>query len=268
MTDLTPCICQARRWRAVTVTVVVLGYALLGFANAAEAQCQGVPDATPNAASGGFDGVRFGAPCLAPNDRVADVFDDIDEGLSDIGESVAGGFTGAIGFVGAAYVDELAEDAVGLPPAFADIIREFMNLEDFPGAFAEEDLQRVRILPQSHPGADQFITDGRSGVTLDTLVIATDERYDQIMNWNRSWAEVLEGALSSPERKALFLMLHELVHVRQFRELGRQAFLDEYLPSVLDDGDHGARLEQEAYSIAPRKGSWARDVLDAYAGVL
>jgi len=58
-----------------------------------------------------------------------------------------------------------------------------------------------------------------------------------------------------------------LVHVRQFREMGRQAFLDEYLPSVVRDGDHGARLEQEAYTMAPRKGSWAREVLDAYAGL-
>jgi len=214
-------------------------------------------------------GTLLGCALLAPaNPAHADIFDSIGDGLVDVGAEVAGGFTGAIGFVGAAYVDQLDDEAVGLPPAFADIIREFMNLEDFPGAFTEEDLQRARILPASHPGAGQFVTDGHSGVTLDDLIVVKDARYDPIMEWNRSWAEVLGGEISSAERKALFLILHELVHVRQFREMGRQAFVDEYLPSVVRDGDHGARLEKEAYRMAPRNGSWAREVLDAYAAMI
>jgi hypothetical protein len=233
MTDLTTHTRRTRRSRAPIAQAFLFGAALLGLANAAR----------------------------------ADLFDDIGDGLVDVGEEVGDSVGDAIGFVGAAYLDELEDDAVGLPPAFADIIFEFMNLPDFPGAFTEEDLERVRILPASHPGATQFVTDGHSGVTLDTLVIVKDDRYEPIMNWNRSWTEVLEGEMSRAERRALFLMLHELVHVRQFRELGRQAFLAEYLPSVARDGDHGADLEQEAYRIAPRKGSWSRDVLDAYAGL-
>jgi hypothetical protein len=238
MTELTTMICRGRRWSLLWTRAVgaLLGCALLGLA-------------TPSRAN------LFG-----------DIKDGIHDGLVDIGADVAGGFSGAIGVLGAAYVDALQDEAIGMPPAFADIIREFMNLEDFPGAFAEEDLQRVRILPASHPGAEQFVTKGHSGVTLDSLVIVTDARYEPIMNWDRSWAEVLDGEISSAERKALFLMLHELVHVRQFREMGRQAFLDEYLPAVVRDGDHGARLEEEAYRMAPRKGSWAREVLDAYSG--
>lgn len=250
---------------------ILLGCALLALENRSHAQCSVVPDAAglPLAAAPGIrHDARYGAPCLASNRLAADLFDDFNEGLIDIGAGVAGGVTGAIGFIGAAYVDELAEDAIELPPAFADIIREFMRLEDFPGAFTEEDLLRVRILPASHPGAEQFVTEGHSGVSLDALVIAEDQRYDAIMNWSLSWSEVLDGEMSSAERRGLFLMLHELVRVRQFREMGRQAFLDEYLPSVLRDGDHGARLEREAYGIAPRKGSWARDVLDAYAGAM
>ena len=234
MIELNTGIRRALRWGPLTV----LGCALLGSANTSHAHA------------------------------LADIFDTIGDGLVDVGAEVAGGFTGAIGFVGAAYVDQLEDDAVGLPPAFADIIREFMNLEDFPGAFTEEDLQRARILPTSHPGAAQFVTDGHSGVTLDALIIVKDARYDRIMGWDRSWDEVLGGEMSCAQRKALFLILHELVHVRQFREMGRQEFLDEYLPSVVRDGDHGARLEQEAYRMAPRKGSWARAVLDAYAGLM
>jgi hypothetical protein len=233
MIDLTTSIRRARRWSWLPV----LGYALLGPATTSR----------------------------------ADLFDDIGDGLvevgADVGAEVAGGFSGAIGFVGAAYVDELDDEAIGLPPAFADIIREFMRLEDFPGAFTEGDLQSARILPASHPGAAQFVTEGHSGVTLDTLIIVKDARYDRIMDWDRGWAEVLGGEMSRAQRKALFLILHELVHVRQFREMGRQAFLDEYLTSVVRDGDHGARLEQEAYQMAPRNGSWARGVLDAYAGL-
>lgn len=260
MTDLTSHICRTRHWSPPIAQAALLGLVLLGFANTSLGQCPFPLQA------GASDGVQFRAPCLAPDDLAADLFDDLGDGLVDVGADVAGGVSGAFGFVGAAYIDELEDDAVRLPRAFADIIRAFMNLEDFPGAFAEEDLRRVRILPASHPGAEQFVTEGHSGVTLDTLVIVTDHRYDAIMNWNRSWSEVLEGEMSSAERKGLFLMLHELVHVRQFRQLGRQAFLNEYLPSVLRDGDHGARLEREAYRIAPRKGSWTRDVLDAYAG--
>jgi len=238
MIDLPASIRRARRWSSLPARAVgaLFGCALLGL------------------------------PTTSRADLFGDIKDGIDDGLRVIGADVAGGFTGAIGVVGAAYVDELEGDALELPPAFADIIRGFMDMEDFPGAFAEQDLQRARLLPASHPGAEQFVTEGHSGVTLDALVIVNDARYDAIVNWNRSWPEVLEGEMSSAERKALFLMLHELVHVRQFREMGRQAFLDEYLPAVVRDGDHGARLEDEAYRMAPRKGSWAREVLDAYAG--
>jgi hypothetical protein len=265
MIDLTTSVRRARR----RSSLLALGCALLAPATTSHAQCLGTPAAQPLAAPPAAS-VRFGGSCLAPNLLAADIFDDIGDGLVDVGArvgaEVAGGFTGAVGFAGGTYVDELEDEAIGLPPAFADIIRAFMALEDFPGAFTEEDLQRARILPTSHPGAEQFVTEGHSGVTLDTLIIVKDARYDRILAWDRSWVQVLGGELSSAQRKALFLVLHELVHVRQFREMGRQAFLDEYLPSVVHDGDHGARLEEEAYRMAPRKGSWAREVLDAYAG--
>jgi hypothetical protein len=207
-------------------------------------------------------------PLSTPPAPSADLFDDLGRGLSDVGSTIAGAATGVVEIIGGAYVDDLDAQANALPPAFTDVILQFMSLEDFPAAFSEDDLLRARILPAGHEGAGVFLTDGHSAVTLDALIIFKDERYAVIMNWNRTWQDVLHGALSPDEDRALFLAIHELVHVRQFREMGRQAFLDAYLPSVLREGDHGAPLEQEAYAIAPRAGSWARDVIAAYAGEL
>jgi hypothetical protein len=163
------------------------------------------------------------------------------------------------------YVDDLERDADALPPTFIDIVHRFMSLDGFAAAFGEEDVSRTRILSDSHAGAGLFLQSGSSAITLDSLIIFRSELYTDIIDWNRSWDDVVAGRLSPDQDHALFLALHELVHVRQFRELGRQAFLDEYLPAVMRDGDQDARLEQEAYAVAPNADSWARRAVAAYA---
>jgi hypothetical protein len=183
----------------------------------------------------------------------------------DVASAAAGGVNLVISGVVGIYVDELEADGDSLPPAFAEMVRQFMVLDGFDGAFSEEDLLRVHILPVSHDGADVFLKEGSSGVTLDSLIIFKDELYSAIMTWNRSWDDVVTGTLTHDEDKALFLALHELVHVRQFREHGRAEFLDAYLPAVMRDGDHGAQLEQDAYAVAPHADSWARRAVADYA---
>lgn len=160
-------------------------------------------------------------------------------------------------------VDQLAADADPLPAAFWAIIAEFMALESFPHAFAEDDLARVRILPESHPGAQGFLPADHSAITLDALVILKDERYAAIAAWNSSWEDVVVSSLTAEADDALFTMLHELVHVRQFREMGRDRFLSEYLAVALQSGEHDVPLEAEAYAISPGEQSWARMAIAA-----
>jgi hypothetical protein len=164
---------------------------------------------------------------------------------------------------GGKYVDDLERDADGLPPDFAAVVREFMALESFPGAFAEKDLRNVHILPASHPGAGRFLTGDHAAITLDSLVIFEDERYDAIVTWNRRWDDVRAGALEPAQDRALFTSLHELVHVRQFREIGREQFLSEYLADAVRSGEQSVELEREAYAIAPGDDSWAREAIAA-----
>jgi hypothetical protein len=162
---------------------------------------------------------------------------------------------------GGAIVDDLERDAKAPPPEFLAIVREFMALESFPRAFAEQDVRKVHILPESHPGAEQFSTGDHAAITLDSLVIFEDERYDAIESWNAAWEDVLAGTLSQAQDRALFTMLHELVHVRQFREMGRERFLSEYLADALRSGEQSVELEHEAYAIAPGEDSWARKAI-------
>lgn len=53
----------------------------------------------------------------------------------------------------------------------------------------------------------------------------------------------------------LLTMMHELVHVRQYRELGRENFLNSYLYEVLAQGYADAAFEAEAYDFSDARGA-------------
>lgn len=164
---------------------------------------------------------------------------------------------------GGQYVDGLARAGVELPRPVAAVVREFMALESFPDAFGDADVRRIRIVPGRQPGAGQFLRGGQAAITLDSLVIFEDGRFDALMGFDASFDEVVSGALTPAQDAGLFTLLHELVHVRQFRDLGRERFLSEYLADLLSRGEQAVELEQDAYSVAPGVESWSRAAVAA-----
>jgi hypothetical protein len=199
------------------------------------------------------------------------VDDIVNNRLPDPVQLATGGADSVLYTHAGAYLDTLECGASELPPNFADAIRIVMGLSGFNGAFTDADLSRVRILPKRDSGVLNLPKDGYNAITLDSLVFLQDELYDAIMNWQSdTWIDLLAGRLKheDPQGKALETMTHELVHVRQYRELGREAFLNNYFVDAAANGYEQDAFEQEAYAVAGRDWSWLWPAFDnMFAGL-
>lgn len=116
--------------------------------------------------------------------------------------------------------------------------------EGFP-SFAPVHLRRARVLSSGSLGAGVFVRDDANAVTLGNLIILRPPLY-------RAIAEAPLPPLAEvacPERRglanALAVLAHELVHVRQFDELGEDAFVDNYLLAYTAKGYRGNDFEKE-----------------------
>lgn len=116
------------------------------------------------------------------------------------------------------------------------------------------DINRSTIVSQANPTADLYLKPGFAAITLDDLIIIKDAEFQLLKNWSKNIGDTLSPA----EKDALALILHELVHVRQYRNMGRDTFLTQYLTEAIANSYANISMEQEAY----RYGSWARTMLD------
>jgi hypothetical protein len=177
--------------------------------------------------------------------------------ITDLAQITTGGLNSTLYTVAGSYIDALSCGAQELPAAFADVVRSVMTLPGFPSAFTEADVSRVRVISADGAFASVFLPDDKNAITLDGLVIIRGEIFDRLAVWAYDWSTAGAGSLTAEEMKPLFLMLHELTHVRQYRELGREAFVNNYLVSVIQNGYADASFEEEAYSVSDGNSSWA-----------
>ncbi|NHZ94497.1 hypothetical protein [Massilia sp. CCM 8734] len=91
------------------------------------------------------------------------------------------------------------------------------------------DVNRAVIISKTNPTADLYLRRGFDAITLDDLVIIEDDKFQILRNWSKGIGEALNDA----EQSALKTMIHELVHVRQYRNIGKESFINLYLAEAI-----------------------------------
>lgn len=152
--------------------------------------------------------------------------------------------------MGGAQIDKLECAASELTPELAAAQQELIGLPGMSQLFEPIDVQSVSIVERSVPGGSIFLRPGFNGITLDTLVIFQDDMHAVLAGWSSDLDDVIWGNVESDEFKAFFSLTHELVHVRQYREVGRETFLNEYLADALISDYAEIGLEEEADGLA------------------
>lgn len=122
-------------------------------------------------------------------------------------------------------------------------------------SFYPIDVNRALMLSETHPTASLYLPPqfNADAITLDDLVIMKDAPFQILRNWNKD----LGAALTSDEQSALGLIIHELVHVRQYRNMGNEVFLNSYLSEAIVRKKPDISMEQEA----DRYQNWATSIL-------
>jgi hypothetical protein len=200
-----------------------------------------------------------GTQDITPENLVTDIENNR---IPDLTSLSTGGTNSVLYAAAGAYIDTLECQASALG-GFKSVATVLMMQPDFPQKFTQVDIDNVRILPQRQSGVLNLPKDGYDAITLGTLVFLRDELYDAIMNAEWSWPDVVLDPINSVNDTAMYTMIHELVHVRQYRELGRETFLNQYLPDALLNGYANADFEQEAYSVSGQDGSWCETTVAA-----
>lgn len=116
------------------------------------------------------------------------------------------------------------------------------------------DVNRAISVSKTNPTASLYLRSEFNAITLDDVVIIEDPIFQIIKNWNKNVGDIL----TETEKNALKLIIHELVHVRQYREMGKETFINLYLTEAVakDYATISKELEASKY------GSWARTMLD------
>lgn len=115
------------------------------------------------------------------------------------------------------------------------------------------DVNRAVIISKTNPTADLYLRPGFNAITLDDLVIIEDPEFPILRNWSKGTGEALNVA----EQSALKTMIHELVHVRQYRNIGKESFINLYLAEAIANSYANISMEQEARQY----GNWAFSIL-------
>lgn len=159
-----------------------------------------------------------------------------------------------------AYLDSLECNARPLPPTLAGIARILMTMPGFDNFYTQADVENVRVIPHRESGLLDLPKDGYSAITLGTLVIMQDDLYDRLFappGYPDGWSwPYLVAVPAFDNDHTFFTLIHELVHVRQYRELGRETFINQYLPDAVLNGYGSDDFESEAYSVSGRDDAW------------
>jgi len=146
----------------------------------------------------------------------------------------------------------LTETGSELPPFVQTIVNELMASAPVSWPrFEPGHVARLRLVSERAPGAGLYLTNARVGaITLDRLIIMRDAYFDSLYSEPpRTTADLLCGLTSSMFRFSIGLLMHELVHVRQWEVLGQESFLSNYLIEVLLKGYGSDSFEAEGFSL-------------------
>lgn len=160
-------------------------------------------------------------------------------------------------------MDVIYARAHAIPSAWKDYLTAFIApyYDNGANGYAYGDLDNARIISNRDGTAQWYLKDGMDGITLGNVVILSGDTYDTIMNQPISSSQHTQAQWS-----ALATIAHEMVHVKQYRTLGRTRFLNEYIMQNLMHGFAYCQdsFEREAYTFGANMArSWGGEYCNA-----
>lgn len=165
--------------------------------------------------------------------------------------------------------------------AIPQAVQEFINLEVIrlrpgsPPIFDKRHVGQMRMLSNKDPILGWIVKD-QYATTIANLVIFRDEIFQRLINLKMppSW---LSLSNSEGDFCAVSTLVHELVHVRQYDEIGINAFIYNYLGQLGKAGGNevDGEYEREAYGFenqfalnAPGDGGTRCNKISSFSGPL
>jgi len=156
-----------------------------------------------------------------------------------------------------AHVTQLECAGRPLPAAVKSLVRNLIaDMDTVP--FHDIDLDAVVLVSSNEPTSNWYLDWGgtsRAAITLDDVVLMQAEYFDLLMSVQTTRDALERAARSDRYAFAINLLIHELVHVRQYREMGDRTFVLRYLIDALTGDDDKVATEYEAYSLSSENAS-------------
>jgi hypothetical protein len=117
--------------------------------------------------------------------------------------------------------------------------------------FRSIDISNARIISGNNPLVGKYLISDFAAITLGDLIVIRDD-YFQVLMDSRNYATAVQlhgGTANCEFRNAVGLLAHELVHVRQYADIGFDAFLNYYLLQA-PFGYASIAYETEAYGYS------------------
>lgn len=115
-----------------------------------------------------------------------------------------------------------------------------------------DQMDSVKIVSSDFPTGGFYLPGDRLAITLGPVIVMKAPFYKALFADSNSGV-TYQDFLTNPSVCAKFIaavdiLIHELVHVRQYNELGRVNFQTQYLGSALANGYGGIGFEREAFT--------------------
>jgi hypothetical protein len=142
-----------------------------------------------------------------------------------------------------------------IPDPVKAVIRELLQPYWSNGSakFDQQDIDNVRIISSSNPLAAPYLQSGFDAITLTDVIIVDKMTFPTLVAAFPTLATLRSDQASrATQISAALLLVHELVHAKQYRELGFSVFLDQYLFEALKRGYSSISFEQFAYDFGEK----------------
>lgn len=160
----------------------------------------------------------------------------------------------AIGVEKLTQIFRYGEQAMGcradpLPTPIRQLVNELVA--NTPGyGWSSADASAIRILPRGGFPSSVLLREGYDAITLGNTVVFRPDLHGALKGDLGFYTarQLREEVVPPLFRQAIDTLVHELVHVRQYRERGERDFLTLYLQQMAFQGYEDAPLEDEAFA--------------------
>jgi hypothetical protein len=183
-------------------------------------------------------------------------------------------------FLGVAqtHFQALAARGESLPQPVQDILNAVADRAALLkiNSFTRQDVQSIKIISDADPDADVYLKDWAGAITLGPVIVMKEDHFAALRAATRptvTLSHMLSGGFSPALTGAIDLLVHEMIHVRQYRKLGVENFIVNYLLETIPRGYGKDSFEQEAYTFAAtmadiHEGLWCRETRTKHNGFI